>query len=70
MCRLRPEMMTHNVSYKNRAAIASDDFPQENQTQQVRTDFRTDTKIALFLYIVAKCTARQSEPLRFSIRCV
>ena len=43
-----------NVSYKNSAAIAGDDFPQENQTQQVRTDFRTDNNIALFLYIVAK----------------
>ena len=33
----------HNVSYKNSAAIASVDFPQENQTQQVRKDFRFDT---------------------------
>jgi hypothetical protein len=30
----------YNVSYKSSAAIASDDFPQENQTQQVHTDFR------------------------------
>ena len=46
--------MAHNVSYKNSAAIASVDFPQENQTQQVRTDFRFDTKIALFLYVVVQ----------------
>ena len=45
--------MYGNVSYKNSAAIASGDFPQENQTQQIRTDFRFDTKLALFLYIVA-----------------
>jgi hypothetical protein len=44
----------HNVSYKNSAAIAGDDFPQENQTQQVHTDFRFDTKVALFLCIVVK----------------
>ena len=44
----------YNVSYKNSAAIASVDFPQENQTQQVRTYFRIDSKIALFLYIVVK----------------
>ena len=44
----------YNVAYKNSAANASDDFPQENQTQQVHTDFRFDTKIALFLYIVVK----------------
>jgi hypothetical protein len=56
--------IVYNVSYKNSAAIAGDDFPQENQTQQVHTDFRFETKIALFLYIVAKCTARPSEPLR------
>jgi len=41
-----------NVSYKNSAAIGSFDFPQENQKQQVHTDSRFDTKIALFLYIV------------------
>ena len=41
--------MFYNVSYKNSAAIAGDDFPQENQTQQVCPDFRFDTKIALFL---------------------
>ena len=35
--------MVDNVSYKNSAAIASDDFPQENQTQQVSTDFRLGT---------------------------
>ena len=35
--------MYHNVSYKNSAAIAGDDFPQENQTQQVHTDFRLST---------------------------
>ncbi|NJY61896.1 hypothetical protein HC174_03885 [Salinimicrobium sp. CDJ15-81-2] len=29
----------YNVPYKNSAAIASEDFPQENQTQQVHTDF-------------------------------
>ena len=43
-----------NVSYKNSAAIADDDFPQENQKQQLRTDLRFDTKIALFLCIVVK----------------
>ena len=48
--------MAHNVPYKNCAAIAGDDFPQENQMQQVRTDFRFGTKIALFLYSVANCT--------------
>ena len=44
--------MCYNVSYKNSAAIAGDDFPQDNQTQQVSTDFRFDIKIALFLCIV------------------
>ena len=52
--------MFANVPYKNSGAIARDDFPQENQTQQVRTDFRVDTKIALFLYIV---TSRFINPL-------
>jgi len=46
--------MLHNVSYKNCAAIASVDFPQENQTQQVCTGHRFETKIALFLYIVVQ----------------
>jgi len=46
--------MFANVPYKNSAANASDDFPAENQTQQVHTDFWFETKIALFLYIVAK----------------
>ena len=46
--------MLGNVPYKNSAAIAGDDFPQENQTQQVRQVFRFETKIALFLYSVAK----------------
>ena len=41
----------YNVSYKNSAAIAGDDFPQENQTQQVCTDFRLDTGFRIvFIY--------------------
>jgi hypothetical protein len=60
----------YNVPYKNSAAIASVDFPQENQTQQVHKVFRFETKIALFLYIVVECAARPSEPLLFAIRCV
>ena len=36
-----------NVSYKNSAAIACDDFPQENQTQQVHTDFRLGTSFRI-----------------------
>lgn len=46
--------LAYNVPYKNSAAIAGDDFPQENQTQQVRTDFRFDTVLALFLYSVVQ----------------
>ncbi|OEY71481.1 hypothetical protein APR40_04945 [Salegentibacter salarius] len=39
--------MHHNVPYKNSAAIADDDFPQENQTQQVRTDFRFEINLSI-----------------------
>jgi hypothetical protein len=35
--------MNANVAYKNSATVASEDFPQENQTQQVHTDFRLST---------------------------
>jgi hypothetical protein len=40
--------MFANVSYKNCAAIAGDDFPQENQMQQVRTDFQIETGLSIF----------------------
>ena len=39
--------MLHNVPYKNSAAIASDDFPQENQAQQARTEFRICTGFSI-----------------------
>jgi hypothetical protein len=35
--------MHHNVQYKNSAAVARNDFPQENQAQQISTDFRLST---------------------------
>jgi len=37
----------HNVPYKNSAAIAGDDFPQENQTQQVRKEFQFKTGFSI-----------------------
>ena len=39
--------IAHNVPYKNSAAIAGDDFPQENQTQQVRKEFRFKTGFSI-----------------------
>jgi hypothetical protein len=46
--------MQHNVSYNNSAAIARDDFPQENQTQQVRTDFRIGTGLSIVFICCCK----------------
>ena len=43
-----------NVSYKNSAVIAGDDFPKENQVQQVRKDFRFKTGFSIV--IIQCCT--------------
>ena len=54
--------MVDNVSYKNSAAIASVDFPQENQTQQVRKVFRFKTGLS----IVFICCCEIVPPVRVS----
>ena len=52
-----------NVSYKNSAAIAGDDFPQENQTQQASRKFRFETGLSIVFTVpaIASCGSKDAD---------